>query len=197
MSIRKINEQVIHRLSKGDMKAFSLIYECYYTYLTTITLCYVYDTNVANEIVNDVFISIWEKRSTLNFPIHGYLIKTVKNKCLNQIRAEKAQLRAIDEHKKQLLDFQEEYLNSNITPLQYTESRDIELQIRSNVAQLPEKCRIIFEKYFFEGDKPDTIAEDLSINVNTVRVQIKNALARLRVSLADLLTVTIIILFNH
>ena len=82
MSIKEINEDVILKISKGEEKAFALLYDCYYTYLNTVALCYIFNRDIANEIVNDVFIHVWHKRNTLSYPIHSYLIQSVKNGCL-------------------------------------------------------------------------------------------------------------------
>jgi RNA polymerase sigma-70 factor (family 1) len=193
MSIKKIDENVIRNIAKGEEKAFSLLYDCYYTYLNTVALCYIFNRDVANEIVNDVFINIWHKRSTLTYPIHFYLVQSVKNGCLNHIRSQRTNERVLSEHKKQLLDFQEEYILSNPTPLQYVETEEIEKEVLNAIAQLPEKCRLIFEQYLFNGKLPDEIAKDLLISVSTVRVQLKNAMDKLKISLNHLICVFLIL----
>lgn len=196
MSIKEITEDLILKISMGEEKAFSLLYDCYYTYLNTVALCYVFDKNIANEIVNDVFINIWHKRHTLTYPIHSYLIQSVKNGCLNYIRAQRTNERVLTEHKKQLLDFQEEYILSNPTPLQYVETQEIEKEVRNAIALLPEKCRNIFEQYLFFGKLPEEIAQEQLIAVSTVRVQIKNAMDKLKISLNHLLFVLLLIILD-
>lgn len=197
MSINQINESVIARIAKGDEKSFSLLYECYYTYLNSVALCYIFDKNMANEVVNDVFVNIWQKRNSLLYPIHSYLIQSVKNGCLNHLRAQKSLNRVLGEHTKQLINFQEEYILSNPTPLQYVESQEIEKQVRFAVDRLPEKCRIIFEHYFYSGKLPEDIANELVLSVSTVRVQIKNGLDKLKVSLNHLITLILFMLLRH
>ncbi len=193
MSIKKIDENVIRNIAKGEEKAFSLLYDCYYTYLNTVALCYVLNKDITNEIVNDVFINIWHKRSTLTYPIHYYLVQSVKNGCLNYIRSQRTNERVLSEHKMQMLDFQEEYILSNPSPLQYVESQEIEKEVLKAIDQLPEKCRHIFEQYLFNGKLPDEIANDLLISVSTVRVQLKNAMDKLRVSLNHLICVLLLL----
>jgi RNA polymerase sigma-70 factor (family 1) len=196
MSIKKIDENVMRRLAKGDQKAFSLLYDCYYTYLNTVALCYVINRDAANEVVNDVFVNVWHKRTTLVFPIHSYLIQSVKNGCLNYIRSQKSLNRVLGEHTKLMLDFQEEYILSNPTPLQYVESQEIEKEVLKAIDQLPEKCKYIFEQYLFNGKLPDEIAKDLVISVSTVRVQLKNAMDKLKISLNHLITIFLILLIK-
>jgi RNA polymerase sigma-70 factor (family 1) len=196
MSIKKIDENIIQRLAKGEEKAFSLLYDCYYTYLNTVALCYVINRDAANEVVNDVFVNVWHKRTTLVFPIHSYLIQSVKNGCLNYIRSQKSLNRVLGEHTKLMLDFQEEYILSNPTPLQYVESQEIEKEVLKAIDQLPEKCKYIFEQYLFNGKLPDEIAKDLVISVSTVRVQLKNAMDKLKISLNHLITIFLILLIK-
>lgn len=196
MSIKNINEDVITKISKGKEKAFSLLYDSYYTYLNTVALCYIFNRDVANEIVNDVFINVWHKRTTLTYPIHFYLVQSVKNGCLNHIRSQRTKERVLDEHKRQMLDFQEEYILSNPTPLQYVETQEIEKEVRNAIEQLPEKCRIIFEQYLFLGKLPEEIAKEQFITVSTVRVQIKNAMDKLKISLNHLICVLLLIILK-
>jgi RNA polymerase sigma-70 factor (family 1) len=193
MSIKEITEDIIIKISNGEEKAFSLLYDCYYTYLNTVALCYIFNKDVANEIVNDVFINVWHKRHTLSFPIHYYLIQSVKNGCLNHIRAQRTTERVLTEHKKLLLDFQEEYILTNPTPLQYLETQEIEKEVRNAIAQLPEKCRTIFEQFLFFGKLPEEIAKEQLITVSTVRVQLKNATDKLKVSLRHLICILVLI----
>jgi RNA polymerase sigma-70 factor (family 1) len=193
MSIKKIDEDVLRRLAKGEEKAFALLYDSYYTYLNTVALCYVINRDAANEVVNDVFVNVWHKRTTLVFPIHSYLVQSVKNGCLNYIRSQKSLERVLGEHTKLMLDFQEEYILSNPTPLQYVESQEIEREVLKAIDLLPEKCRHIFEQYLFNGKLPDEIAKDLAISVSTVRVQIKNAMDKLKLSLNHLICLVLLI----
>lgn len=187
MAIKDINKDIIARLSKGDEKAFSMLYDNYYVYLNSIALFYVFDQDIANEIVNDVFINIWKKRSDLVFPIHSYLVTSVKNGCLNSIRSKKINEKVLSKHKVQMLQYQEEYILSNPEPMKYVEAKEIEKQVIAAVEQLPERCRQIFEKYIFSAQSPEEIATDLTLSVSTVRVQIKNATDKLRISLKPIL----------
>lgn len=193
MSIKDINENIVKKISESDEKSFSLLYSCYYTYLNTIALCYIFDRDEANEVVNNVFINMWLKRNTLSYPIHSYLIQSVKNGCLNHIRSKQTNERILSEHTKRLLDFQEEYIRSNPTPLQYVETQELEKEVRNAIEQLPEKCRFIFEQYLFEGKMPEEISKELFISVSTVRVQIKNAMDKLRITLGHLIIILLIL----
>ena len=79
------------------------------------------------------------------------------------------------------------YIQSTPVPLQYVEMRQTEEEIRLAVNQLPSKCRIVFEEYFYAGKTVDVIADNMGLTVSTVRVQLKNATDRLKQTLKHLL----------
>ena len=187
MNINHINKEVIEQIRNGSEKAFSGLYSAYYSYLNAVALCYLLDKSCSAEIVDDVFVNIWNKRETLSYPIHYYLVRSVQNGCLNYIRMQRAQQNVLDEHKDQMLAFQENYIQSTPVPLQYVEMRQTEEEIRLAVNQLPSKCRIVFEEYFYAGKTVDVIADNMGLTVSTVRVQLKNATDRLKQTLKHLL----------
>lgn len=189
MSINHINKDVIEQISNGSEKAFSELYSSYYSYLNAVALCYLLDKEIVAEIVDDVFINIWNKRETLSYPIHYYLVRSVQNGCLNHIRMQRAQQNVLDEHKDRMLAFQENYIHSTPVPLQYVEMQQTEEEIRLAVNQLPPKCKMIFEEYFYAGKTVDIIADDMGLTISTVRVQLKNATDRLKQALKHLLLI--------
>ena len=123
MNINHINKEIIEQIRNGSEKAFSELYSAYYSYLNAVALCYLLDKNCSAEIVDDVFVNIWNKRDTLSYPIHYYLVRSVQNGCLNYIRMQRTQQTVLDEHKDQMLAFQENYIQSTPVPLQYVEMR--------------------------------------------------------------------------
>lgn len=187
MNISPINEDIIEQIRKGSEKAFSELFSTYYSYLNAIALCYLLDKEASAEIVDDVFINIWNKRAVLSYPIQYYLVRSVQNGCLNYIRAQKARQNTLDKHTEQMLTFQEHYIQSTPVPLQYVEMHQTEEEVRMAVNQLPSKCRSIFEEYFYAGKTVDVIANNMGLTVSTVRVQLKNATDRLKQTLKHLL----------
>ena len=175
-----IDITVIDNINRGDERAFAALYNSYFTYLCTCAAGYIFDADVAKEIVNDVFVHIWNKHGGLEFPIHSYLLRCVQNGCLNYIRSLRSRERVLDEFREDLLLFQEEYCRSGETPLQVLEVEDIKKQVHAAIRTLPEKCRVIFEKYLYKNLSPQEIADECGLSVNTVRVQIKNAFDKLK-----------------
>lgn len=175
-----VDKSVIDGINRGDERAFAVLYNNYFTYLCTCAVGYIFDADAAKEIVNDVFVHIWNKQTELEFPIHSYLLRCVQNGCLNYIRSLRSREKVLDEFKEDLLLFQEEYCQSGETPLQLLEVEELKKQVHVAVALLPEKCRFIFEEYLYKNLSPQEIADECNLSVNTVRVQIKNAFDRLK-----------------
>lgn len=189
MNVNHINEEIVKQIKDGSEKAFSELYSYYYSCLNAIALYYLIDKEVCAEIVDDVFVNIWNKRKALSYPIHYYLVRSVQNGCLNHIRMLRAQQNVLDEHKDQMLAFQENYIQSTPVPLQYVEMRQTEEEIRLAVNRLPSKCRMVFEEYFYDGKTVDVIANDMGLTVSMVRGQLKNATDRLKQLLKHLLLI--------
>lgn len=182
-----VDKAIVQQVNKGSEQAFAELYKAYYAYLNAVAIYYLQDKEVAQEVVDDVFLNVWEKRENLVFPIHYYLVRSVQNGCLNYIRSQRALQTALDGHRDEVLFFLEEHILSTSTPLEDVELKETEAEIRRVVDNLPVKMRAVFEAYFYDGKSADEIAEEMNLSVNTIRVQIKNALDKLKQSLKHLL----------
>ena len=153
---------------------------------------YVISEEDAENIVQDVFVELWENKEMLNMHMNliAYLFTTIKNKCLNHLR-----------HKLVVQDtaskLQEEYtisLRMNLDSLEVFDNNlfsdnDIEKIISRALDALPEKCRAIFIMSKIEGKKHNEIAQELNISINTVGSQIGIAYKKLRTELKDYLPI--------
>lgn len=182
-----VDKAIVQQVNKGSEQAFAELYKAYYAYLNAVAIYYLQDKEVAQEVVDDVFLNVWKKRENLVFPIHYYLVRSVQNGCLNYIRSQRALQTALDGHRDEVLFFLEEHILSTSTPLEDVELKETEAEIRRVVDNLPIKMRAVFEAYFYDGKSAEEIAEEMNLSVNTIRVQIKNALDKLKQSLKHLL----------
>lgn len=128
----------------------------------------------ARELVNDVFVRVWERRTTLKYPPLPYLISAVRNACCNYLRdsrqASKVTLVLMDRIPD--ADLYDEY-----------EVEDI-VQLISDISRnLPSRCREIFDLHYKDGLDTESISEQLGVAQSTVRVQLKIALDRIRENL--------------
>jgi RNA polymerase sigma-70 factor (ECF subfamily) len=136
------------------------------------------DTEEAKDIVNDIFVRVWNNRRKLFFPIHPYLQTALKNSCLNWIRYSQSKLHMMDSYKS-LMEIRMERIYA-MDSLEVNEVLDTVNLVKNAAQNLPERCRVIFEMYFLLGYNSSEIAEHLGLSASTVRVQLKIALSKLR-----------------
>jgi len=183
--VKVIKEDIIQRINRGDAKAFEHLYTTYYVYLCAVATKYIYQAEAAKEIVNDVFLNVWNNHSTLVHPVNAYLIRAVQNRCLNYIQRKKKKEVSLTDVQEQLFAIQEEQTGIEDHPLSYLENKEFEELIYEAVKTLPPKCRVIFEQYLYQGKGYDEIAEINNISQSTVRVQVKLGLSKIKLVLGD------------
>ncbi len=144
---------------------FKRIYYSYYESLSLFGCKYV-DAEVAQDIVQDVFLKVW--RSELNFDndrhLMGYLVSATKNGCLNHIRLSKTESLDTDRH------FNEANLAVEGEDIDLMES-NLYVNIFKAIEKLPEKRRLIFTMSYLDRMSVEEISAQLNISVNTVKTQ--------------------------
>lgn len=136
---------------------------------------YVKQKEDADEIVNDAFISLWEKRDTINFDlsIKSYLYTIVKNKSLNHLKKKNILIDSDDAESYHII-------SNEISPLQKIESKEMEQLIFKSIDKLPRKCRQIFILSRKEQMSHKEIAQIMDINIKTVENQITIAIKNIK-----------------
>ena len=170
-------------------KGFKLVFETYYPRLLRFANTYVDDRFEAENIVQDVFLKLWEKRASLPADINmqAYLLTMVKNQCMDFLRHRKI----VEEHfvDWEIVEQQEDAFNyyaiNQLDPEQM-DVESLERLVEKAIIDLPKQCRRVFELSRYEGLKYKEIAERLGISVKTVETHISNALKILRITLKDL-----------
>lgn len=175
-----LKEEIINQINTGDATAFSQLYSAYYVYLCAVATKYVYRPEVAEEVVNDVFLAIWKNQTQLVNPVGPYLIRAVKNRCINYLTRQKTTEVSLTDVQEQLLTIQEEEVGEEEHPLVYLENKEFEEQIYRAVQSLPPRCRLIFEQYLYHNLSYEEIARKNNLATSTVRVQVKLGLARMK-----------------
>ena len=171
-------ENIWGSIQRKDGPAFENFYKEHYK-LFFLTACqYLKDARHAQEVVNDVFIKIWQEAGTLNIQtsLKSYIYRAVVNRCLNEL----------DKSKRDRLHFSE--LPHRQEPsVEPTEMEDNELKVRlyRAIDELPEQCRKVFMMSRFEGLKQQEIADLLGISIKTVKNHITHALKLLHKVLRD------------
>lgn len=175
------------RVRKGNLKAFETLYKRYFTALCLYAHGLLHDEELAREIVNDVFLKLWNKRIEIDIKtgIKPYLYRCIHNSCVDKLKLKKCinnnQLVEITDKIKDLTGQDEEYILKQIS-FEY-----LEKDVTSSIDQLPPRCREIFLLSRFELLSYNEISEKLDISVNTVKTHMTRALDSLRESLGKYL----------
>ncbi len=171
--------EVIERIKKSDVQAFEILFHQYYGYLCLYATKLISDPIDAEEIVQDFFVKLWEKRESISIEISlkNYLFRSVKNHCINYIQHNKTKIR----YTQKVLSEHENSLHENDAYPEFELARKIEESINS----LPEKRKEIFRLSRRDGLKYHEIAKKLNISLKTVETQMSLAIKTLRDKLKD------------
>lgn len=177
--------------SLDDEQVFEHVFKTYYRKLTFFANRFLNDLTVAEEIVSDAFTYLWENRNRLAITtsINAYLHKIVQNRCLNYLKHKKIENEYVDYLlKNNLLDHAE--------ALDSVHEKELELQIKKAINELPDRCREIFKMSRFDRLKNKEIAAKLNITTKAVERQMTLALSKLRLCLQHMLIFLTIFLFS-
>jgi RNA polymerase sigma-70 factor (ECF subfamily) len=179
MTLNLSDNEILTRIKKGDEKAFEALYKSFFSMLCMFSYRYVKKTEIAEEIVQDVFYHIWEKRSQfeLTTSFKSYLYKSVHNNSLKHLR-----------HQKIVLAYENSSAFSGsekVTGQNILEETEVFQILHAVIDELPERTRDIFQLNRFKGLKYQEIAEYLQISVKTVEAHMSSVLKILRTRLKD------------
>ena len=164
--------QLIEAIKEDDEKAFRALFDRYYKYLLVTAYAYVKDENTIRDLTQDVFLEIWKKRNSLNISnVKAYLRRSVINKALNYIKAQRLNFEESDE----AFDVPE-----NQKVQEQLEANQLQEVINEAIESLPERCRVIFSLRRFEELSLKEIAAKLDISPKTVENQLTKAMKILR-----------------
>lgn len=175
-------EKGFNRMEVLDKDSFEKLFRSFFPPLMVFAKKILVDEDDAREVVQQVFISVWEKRQEIDLStsLKTYLFTAVHNRSLNVIRDRK-KFSSVD-----VPDVAGEWDVSSVI-----ESMELEERIMEVVRSLPEKCREVFEMNRFDGLKYSEIAVRLNISVKTVENQMSKALKILREKLSKFMTILV------
>jgi len=182
--MQKINgipeDVLIDRFKAGDQPAYEMIFRFYYPGLVLFASQYVMYEEDAEEIVQDFFVRVWQKRDQVNQTgtLKPYFFTSVKNSSLNFLYKQKHQDKLIQE----IVKISEN--NLLYQPDVFVMS-DLQDAIRKAVNSLPPKCREVFILSRINGLKNEDIANKLNLSKRTVETHVSNGLKQLRIELKD------------
>jgi RNA polymerase sigma-70 factor (ECF subfamily) len=175
----------IRGIIDGDPEVFRKVYLRYFDMLYHLCFEYTQNAHIAEEIVQDTFMKLWEVRKVIHKEsnLGNFLYTIAKNKCLNHLREQQTLLTAQKDR-----DFLEKQFNIDAlveTGDQWIQFEDLKVFLESVIEKMPEGIRSVFVMSRFEDKKYKEIAQLLNISIKTVESRISKALLILRKAYDD------------
>lgn len=166
--------------TKQHMASFDDLFKYNYRPLCLYALHYVQDVDLAEDIVQDSYASLWEKLQEGDHVLNlkSYLYMMVRNRCLDHLRKKGLPTESLKPYDTYGI----------IDDDDAQERSQTEARLWTAIDSLPEKCREVFIMSKRDGLKYEEIAEELGLSVNTVRNQISKALKVLKEGVHKLYT---------
>jgi len=191
--VENIDKDLISRFKSGDMAAFKKIYDSFSKPLYRFALSYMKDSFEAEEIVQDVFLKLWEKRDEIDEQksFKSYLYRITVNKIFNELK-HRVVKRKYDQHLLNIDQVSEE------TPESSLQFQELNNKLEHILSKLPEQQRNIFIMSRWQGLSNAEIAQNLSLSARTVENQIYRAAKFIKLHLSnDYPIVILVIVFGY
>jgi RNA polymerase sigma-70 factor (ECF subfamily) len=195
------NTQLNIRLKEGNPSAFEELFKQTFSRMLGYCKLFIHDQAQANDLVQECFVKLWEKRDTIKSTqsIESLLFVMLRNKCLNFLRDQK-----LHYFEKDIESIKENELQ-HLYQLDFTGREEKTLEeilieaIRELVDKLPEKRKLVFIKAKIEGKKNKDVADELGISLKAVEKHLHQAKEQIRIEMLHklpLLAVLIAILLK-
>ncbi len=172
------DQNTAKKIKNGDKKAFEKVFRQYYNELCHFALGFLKDPDEAEEIVQEVFFRIWNRRKkfTIQSNLKSYIYQSVRNACVEHGR-----------HLQVKNKYAGEKIESSLpaSPEEILEAGQLEKIMQMAINKLPQRCKKIFSLSRDEGLKYREIAEKLAISIKTVEADMGITLQTLRNALKN------------
>lgn len=171
--------ELARRMRLGDEKALEAIFRAHYPGLVAFVRRYVKSTEIAEELVQDLFLKLWARRGSLGAidSVKTYLFRAARNTALNHLRRRKLEHEWLEKEGGALSEEQGQEGDEPVT------ESELATAVRVAVDRLPPRCREVFMLSRDGGLTYGEIAKSLGISIKTVETQMGRALKALRESL--------------
>ncbi|MBC5621621.1 MULTISPECIES: RNA polymerase sigma-70 factor [Butyricimonas] len=172
----QIDQSLLDALIKGEEAAFEKIYKSYFALLRNYSASIVGDSDAAYEIIQNIFVALWENRKNLDREksLRNYLLRSAHNNSLRYLKTQSLHL----QHQENLKKEKSEEEQENV--IRHEEYPDPEQQLSALLNELPERSRQVVIMSHIENKKSADIARELGISVRTVETILYQAMKKLR-----------------
>ena len=185
------NSELVLLIQRDDQVAFYHIYERYFKKLYWFVLKYIKQKEEAEEIVQEVFVKIWESRSKIDAysSFESFLFTVAYNATISVIRKKASETKYI-EHIRSL-----QHVNNSPDFVDEIYFNELHSKVQSLLNELTPRQKEIFKLSREEGLSHDEIAKKLNISVNTVKKHMANTLAFLKSQFNNDLIINLFLVF--
>jgi len=164
----------IESFKNGDQKFFERFYIAYFEKLCVYALNYISDKEVIQDLVQDVFVSLWTNRKTIviTTSLKSYLYKIVYYKIVDEYRNSKKKNDLLSSYYREAVDF--------VAELDDDYKAERLKKLENCIEDLPEKCKNVFIAKKITNLKNDQIASQLNISIKTLEGHITKAFKLIR-----------------
>lgn len=175
---------LIERMKNDDKLAFSILFTRFYSDLVRFASGITHDKDAAEEIVQDIFIQLWENRTEIKIQhsVKSFLLKSTQNRCIDWLRHESIK----NNYAGKIIHYPTLLQNDTENYILFSE---LESEIKNALDHIPPAYAEVFRKSRFEALNHQQIAENMGISVRTVEDRISKTIHLLRVQLRDFLTI--------
>jgi RNA polymerase sigma-70 factor, ECF subfamily len=180
--MENLENNILKELKYGSKKAFEFVFKTYYNSLCRYAEEILKDRDIAEDVVENLFVVIWEDRKKINIhtSFRSYLYRSTYNGCLNALRKKKSE----NKYRNFFMHHADFSKNHDYGSLSYPLSGIIEKEMNGEIAKviddLPPQCKKIFLMSRVDDLTHQEIADKLDLSINTVKSQVMNALQRLK-----------------
>jgi len=174
MTVREFEQITVKALKEGSIDAFDVCFRRFYSPLIAFACSRINDKDIAEEIVQNVFAELWERRESIPLAteIKQYLFSVVKNDCNDFARHLKVE--------KKYLDYLSKHQEESSAFFDVLVDEEFQRLVNEVYNSLPEQCRKIFYMSRLEEMSYKAISEKLDISIKTVENQVGKALRLVR-----------------
>ncbi|MEN6456692.1 MAG: RNA polymerase sigma-70 factor [Prolixibacteraceae bacterium] len=177
----------IDLLKEGSKSEFERVYFDFFDVLYALGIQYTSDRYMAESIVQDTFLKLWEVRESLlpETNIRNFLYTLTKNSCLNYLRDQKVVWKNLNK----IRAYEYTYAIESLKRIgnNFMEFEELSLKLDTAIENLPDELKVVFKMSRFDDMRYRDIAEKLAISEKTVEARMTRALKILRSELKDFL----------
>ncbi|MFF5384426.1 RNA polymerase sigma factor [Pedobacter suwonensis] len=182
------DQEILNEISIQNRHVFDKLYRQYYKKLFTISYKYLRREEMAEEVVHDVFIKIWNLagKIKLSYSLSGYLSRAVVNASLNLLKGDRINTINIELSECDDIESETELNDAEILENQL-------LALEKAILQLPGQCQKVLLMSKFDKLKQQEIAEQLGISIKTVKNHLTYGYKKLRENLEHVIIIVFFI----